>query len=353
MAEKLKAGIMGATGMVGQRFIELLRDHPWFDVTALAASERSAGKTYGDAVTGRWKMTTHIPEEVAKIEVKVAGAEKLDCDFVFSGVDASVAKEIEMQMAEWGYPVISNSKSYRYEPDVPLLIPEVNADHLDMVETQKKNRGFDKGFIVTNPNCVCMPITIALKPIQNTCAIKKLMVSSMQAVSGAGFPGVASLDILDNIVPFIGGEEPKVEKEPRKMLGKMEGGKFIDDPMTISAMCHRVPTIDGHMVALSMELEGNPSPEDLIDAMKNFKAEPQEMKLPFAPDPVIIVKSEENRPQTRYDRDHGKGMAVSVGRVRECPVLTHKMIVLGHNTIRGAAGAAILNAELLKAKGLM
>jgi len=353
MAEKLRVGIMGATGTVGQRFIELLKDHPWFEVTALAASPKSAGKPYSEALAGRWKMTIDIPPAIAKTEVKVAGEDKLDCDFVFSGLDSDVAGPIEETMAGWGYPVISNSKNHRYDDDVPLLIPEVNPGHTAMIPIQQKNRGYDKGFITTNPNCACMPFTIALKPIADKYKIKKVMVATMQAVSGAGYPGVSSLDILDNVIPFIGGEEPKVEREPLKMLGKMENDSFADAEMTISAMCHRIPTIDGHMIALSVELEENPSIEDIIKAMSDFRGEPQELKLPFAPNPPIIVRLEENRPQTRYDRDHGKGMAISVGRVRPCPILTFKCVILGHNTIRGAAGAAVLNAELLKAKGFL
>ncbi len=339
--KKLRVGILGATGSVGQRFVALLSDHPWFTVTALAASEKSAGKYYKDAVN--WKMTTPIPNDVGDLTVLEAYP-PLPCDLIFSGLDASVAGEIEESFAKSGYPVISNSKNHRMDPDVPLLIPEVNADHIDIIPNQKKNRRYTTGFIVTNPNCSVVGLTIALKPLHDAFGVERVHVVTMQALSGAGFPGVASMDITDNVIPYIGGEEEKLETEPQKILST---------PILISAQCNRVPVTDGHLEAVSVKLTKKATLEEIKEAFRSFRAQPQELHLPSAPDHPIVVLEEDNRPQPRLDRGMGNGMTVTVGRIRPCSLLDYKFIVLSHNTIRGAAGAAILNAELLYKKGLL
>ncbi len=345
-----KVGVLGATGMVGQRMIALLDNHPWFTVTALAASEQSAGKSYADAAT--WQLDTPVPSWAASMIVQKS-APPLDCDFVLSGLDNAVAGEIEEQFAAAGYPVISNAKNHRMAADVPLLIPEVNAAHLDVIDRQRKNRGWNKGFIVTNPNCSTIGLVCALKPLQEAFGITKVLVTTMQAISGAGYPGVASLDILDNVVPFIKGEEEKVETETRKLLGGFDGERFIDAEIAVSAQCNRVHVRDGHLECVSVEFSEQAEPEAVIRAWRSFAPETTKLGLPSIPDPFIIYKEEENRPQPRRDRDAGWGMAVTVGRLRRCPILHYKFVVLSHNTIRGAAGAAIADAELLAAKGLL
>ncbi|OGY62274.1 MAG: aspartate-semialdehyde dehydrogenase [Candidatus Harrisonbacteria bacterium RIFCSPHIGHO2_01_FULL_44_13] len=370
MERKLKVGILGATGTVGQKFIILLQNHPWFEITALAASSESAGKTYEKAVAGRWKQEVDIPANVRKMtvlecdpakfnshgRVRIAGASRGEgarfgcCDFVFSGLDASAAGEIEKSFAAAGYPVISNAKNFRMDADVPLLVPEVNADHAAIIPFQQKRRNW-KGFIVTNPNCVVVPLAMALKPIHQKYGVSKVMVTSMQAVSGAGYPGVASLDILDNIIPYISGEEPKVETEPLKLLGEMKKNAFRFAKIKISAQCNRVPTKDGHFLTVAFATKKPAKVGDIKKLIKKFKGEPQKMKLPSAPKRPLVYLEDDFRPQVRFDRDREGGMAVSIGRLREDPVLGFKMVVLGHNTIRGAAGAAILNAELLYKKG--
>ncbi|MEK7101094.1 MAG: aspartate-semialdehyde dehydrogenase [Patescibacteria group bacterium] len=339
--KKLRVGILGATGSVGQRFVALLSDHPWFTVTALAASEKSAGKPYRNAVN--WKMATPIPDDVARLVIMEASP-PLPCDLVFSGLDASVAGEIEEAFAKSGYPVISNSKNHRMDSDVPLLIPEVNADHIDIILSQKRNRHYTAGFIVTNPNCSVVGLTIALKPLHDTFGVERVHVVTMQALSGAGFPGVASMDITDNVIPYIGGEEEKLETEPQKILST---------PILISAQCNRVPVTDGHLEAVSVKLTKKATLEEVKEALRSFRGEPQKLHLPSAPEYPIVVMDEDNRPQPRLDRNLENGMAVSVGRIRPCSLLDYKFIVLSHNTIRGAAGAAILNAELLHKRGLL
>lgn len=348
--KKLRVGILGATGSVGQRFVTLLVNHPWFALTALAASEKSAGKSYRDAVN--WKMALPLPAAVADLVVHEARA-PLPCDVIFSGLDASVAGEIEEQFARAGYPVISNSKNHRMDPDVPLLIPEVNADHIDVIPLQQKRRNYANGFIVTNPNCSAVGLTIALKPLHDAFGIKEVHVVTMQALSGAGFPGVASMDITDNMIPFIGGEEEKLQTEPQKILGKLGTKGFTPAPFTISAQCARIPVTDGHTEAVSVKLVKKASLEEVKHALGSFRGIPQALRLPSAPEHPIVVMEEDNRPQPRLDRDRGDGMTVTVGRVRPCPLLDYKFIVLSHNTIRGAAGAAILNAELLYKKDLL
>lgn len=348
--QKVKVGILGATGMVGQRFIQLLENHPWFEVSALAASERSAGKPYYESMTGRWKLETPIPAAVRGMEVKEC-LPNLDCRLVFSALDSSIAGPVEEEFARAGYVVSSNSKNHRMDPDVPLLIPEVNGDHLEIIGKQKE-RMDSTGFIVTNPNCSVIGVVMALAPIHREYTVKKIMVTTMQALSGAGYPGVASLDIIDNVIPFISGEEKKVETEPQKILGWVENNQFVMADIVVSASCNRVQVKDGHLESVSIALERKPSPHDLSETMKNFNPL-KGLNLPSAPSHPIIIREEDDRPQPRFDRDEGKGMACVVGRIRECPILDYKFMVLSHNTIRGAAGAAILNAEYMKVKGLL
>ncbi|MBM2831977.1 MAG: aspartate semialdehyde dehydrogenase, partial [Dehalococcoidia bacterium] len=343
----IKVGVLGATGMVGQRLVQLLDRHPWFIVTELAASERSSGKTYAGAMQGRWKLTTPIPEAMARLTVKEC-APGLDCQMVFSALDADVAGPIEMAFAKAGYVVSSNARNYRMEPDVPLIIPEVNADHLGLIPQQKKNRGW-KGFIVTDPNCTTIMLTLALKPLARF-GLRTVMMTSMQALSGAGYPGVASLDSVDNVIPYIGGEEDKVESETLKLLGQIKDGKVEPAAIGVSAQCNRVNVTDGHTECVSVKLDQKVSRDDLARAIEEFNPL-KGLGLPTAPSPPLILRPETDRPQPRLDRDLGKGMTVSVGRLRPCPVLDYKFVVMGHNTIRGAAGAAILNAELMKARG--
>ncbi|MBE9522161.1 MAG: aspartate-semialdehyde dehydrogenase [Proteobacteria bacterium] len=348
--EKIKVGILGATGMVGQRFIQLLEDHPWFEISELAASERSAGKPYGEAVSGRWKLETTIPDKTASMMVKECKP-GLDCKIVFSALDASIAGSVEEDFAKAGYVVSSNSRNHRMDEDVPLLIPEVNAEHTAMIENQREKYN-GKGYIVTNPNCSTIGLVLALAPLHKKYDIKKLIVTTLQALSGAGFPGVPSLDILDNVIPFIGGEEGKMESESLKLLGTLKGGKFVYADIKISASCNRVSVKDGHLECVSIAMDKKPSIDEIILALKEFNPL-KDLNLPSSPPQPIIVKEEENRPQPKYDRDLGKGMSSIVGRIRECPVLDYKFLILSHNTIRGAAGAAILNAEYLKVKGLL
>lgn len=348
--EKIKIGILGATGMVGQRFIQLLEDHPWFEISELAASERSAEKPYEEAVSGRWKLETPIPSKTASMVVKECKP-GLDCKMVFSALDAGIAGSVEEEFARAGYAVSSNSRNHRMDEDVPLLIPEVNAEHTAIIEQQKKKYN-GKGYIVTNPNCSTIGLVLAVAPLHKKYGIKRLIVTTMQALSGAGYPGVPSLDILDNVIPFIGGEEGKMESESLKLLGTLEGGRFVFANIKISASCNRVNVKDGHLECVSIEMEKKPPRDEIILTLKEFNPL-KELNLPFSPPHPVMVKEEEDRPQPRYDRNLGKGMASIVGRVRECSVLDYKFLILSHNTIRGAAGAAILNAEYLKVKGLL
>lgn len=346
--EKIPVAILGATGSVGQRFIQLLENHPWFRVHEVVASDRSAGKTYGVATD--WRLDTLVPDTVSNLTVKNLGV-PLESKLLFSGLDSSVAGEAEDDYANQGCAVISNSRNHRMDSDVPLLIPEINADHIDAVREQQKRR---PGYIVTNPNCSVMGLAIALAPLERTFGIEAVHVTTMQAISGAGFAGVASYAILDNVIPYIGGgEEEKIETEPRKILGAWKDGRFREAPMTISAQVNRVPTIDGHLMTASVKLRESVQLEDVREAMRSFSGEPQELKLPFAPKHPIHLLDAMDRPQPRLDRDREHGMAVSVGRLRDCPILDFKFVALVHNTVRGAAGAAILNAELLEAKGML
>ncbi|MEN8191610.1 MAG: aspartate-semialdehyde dehydrogenase [Bacteroidota bacterium] len=344
--KKIKVGILGATGSVGQKFIELLIDHPWFEIAELGASTRSAGKKYVNATN--WIMKNPLQNNVAEMEVKEC-IPNFESKLIFSGLDSSVAEQIETDFANAGYFVISNSRNHRFDKDVPLMIPEVNADHIKLLDSQPY-----KGGIVTNPNCSTIGMIMALKPLHDAFKIKKVNVVTMQALSGGGYPGVPSMDILDNVLPFISGEEEKMESEPRKILGKLGDGEIIfDTDILISAQCNRVSVIDGHLETLQVEFENKPSKEEIIDAWKNFKGEPQKLDLPYAPKEPVHYFDEPNLPQPKLQRDLENGMAASVGRLREDPLFHYKFIVLSHNTIRGAAGGTILNAELLKAKGYL
>jgi aspartate-semialdehyde dehydrogenase len=348
--EKIKVGVLGATGMVGQRFIQLLDEHPLFEVSEVAASERSANNAYAEVMQGRWKIEGDIPSGVARLTVKEC-VPKLDCRLVFSALDSSVAGPVEEEFARAGYVVSSNSRNHRMDPDVPLLIPEINAAHLDIIPQQKKRWG-SNGYIITNPNCSAIGLVMALAPLHQHFGLTKVLVTTLQALSGAGYPGVASLDVIDNVIPFISGEEPKMEAEPLKILGSLQGGKFITADFQISASCTRVHVKDGHLESVSLGLKQKASSEDLIKAWQEFDPLSGE-KLPSSPSPTIIYRKEDDRPQPRRDRDEGKGMACVVGRLRPCSILDYKFFVLSHNTIRGAAGAAILNAELLYKKALL
>jgi aspartate-semialdehyde dehydrogenase len=340
---KIRAGVLGATGAVGQRFIEQLWNHPWFELTSLAASERSAGKKYCEAA--RWRLEHELPAEVGEMGVVSVDPKEVEADVVFSALPADEAKKVEADFAKEGFVVASNASAYRFEPDVPLMIPECNPEHLGLIEVQQKKRGWD-GYIVTNPNCTTIMFALTLKPLMPL-EIQRVIIASMQAVSGAGYEGVPSMAILGNIIPFISGEEEKVEKEAQKILGTFDGDRIIDAPFGVSASCHRVPVMDGHTEALWVEMGSKPTPAEVREAFLKF--DPGLGDLPTEPKRPLIVRDEPDRPQPRLDRNAGKGMAVSVGRIRE----GIRYIVMGHNTVRGAAGASVLNAELLSKKGML
>lgn len=344
---KYHVGILGATGMVGQRFIQLLDHHPQFEVTAVAASDRSQGKTYGEACT--WRLNGEMPNSVRSLPVQPP-APPLDCDLVFSSLPGDIARETEGSFAAAGYPVISNSSAFRMDEDVPLLIPEVNHQHLGLLARQRQ-RYPSGGYIVTNPNCSTIMLVLALAPLHATFGVTSVVATTLQALSGAGYPGVASLDIIDNVLPYIGGEEEKIETETTKLLGHFVNDHIEPAPMAVSAQCHRVNVADGHMAAVRVNLARKPEPGELREALNSFQSIPQEMGLHSAPQNPIVVRDEVDRPQPRLDRDSGNGMTITVGRLREDTVLDYRFVVLSHNTIRGAAGAAILNAELLIALG--
>ena len=342
---KLEVGVLGATGMVGQQFISRLARHPWFEVKWLAASERSEGKRYAEAAP--WRLVAPVPDAVRDLTVD-ACVPGQGPKIVFSALDAKAADQLEGPFAAAGHIVLSNARTYRMDPLVPLLIPEINADHLSLLAAQRRDRGWS-GAIVTNPNCAAVVLAMALAPLRRF-DISRVLVTTMQAVSGAGYPGVASLDILGNLIPYIGGgEEDKIERETSRILGTADTAHGA----VISAQVNRVPVVDGHTMTVSVALEARPSAAEVAEAMRTFRGCPQEMRLPTAPNPPIVVLPEETRPQPRLDVDRGDGMAVCAGRIRVCPVLTHKFVALGHNTVRGAAGASILNAELMKAQGLL
>lgn len=342
----IQVAILGATGAVGQRFIQLLENHPWFRVTEVVASERSSEKSYAEATN--WVLTGSIPADVAGLTVKSLDA-PLTSPIVFSALPSTVAGEVEARLAAAGHYVCSNASTYRMADDVPILMPEVNAEHLQLIERQRSERGW-KGALVTNSNCTAAPLVMALAPLRQF-QPKVLHVVSMQAISGAGYPGVASLDILDNVIPFIGGEEDKLKKEPSKMLGDYTNGKIEPLVMTVSAACNRVPVLDSHLVCVSAKFAEKPHLDDIYMAWEEFRGPDPVPGLPSAPNPPLIVMQENDRPQPRRDRDAGSGMAAVIGRLRPCDVLDVQFIALAHNTIRGAAGCSILNAELMVAEG--
>ena len=346
MAKRYSVGILGATGTVGQRFTQLLQRHPQFEITALAASDRSAGKPYSEACA--WKLTGEIPENVRDIVVQ-AIEPPLDCDIVFSSLPSNVARETEEAFARAGYPVISNSSSFRMDEDVPLLIPEINADHLGLVEVQRKKRGYGKGFIVTNPNCAVASIAPPLAALDRKFGVESAVVTTLQAISGAGYPGVSSMDITDNVLPYIAGEEPKVEIEAQKILGAFSDGGIQKADFAVSAQCFRVDVIDGHTASVRVDLKQTTTMEDVIAAMREFPS----LDLHSSPKPFIEVLEEPSRPQPRLDRDRGDGMTITVGRVFPDNVFDYRFVSLSHNTVRGAAGSAILNAELLIQRGII
>ncbi|MFX0058593.1 MAG: aspartate-semialdehyde dehydrogenase [Candidatus Hodarchaeota archaeon] len=358
--KKIKIGLLGATGVVGQNYIKLLIGHPWFQIADVAASPRSAGMTYSEAVEKKWQMSIEVPKDIMDLTVRdVQNLDLIDpeVEFVFSAMDLPSkedTKAIEFKYAKHGIPVISNSSANRWTPDVPMIIPEINHEHVKLIPIQQKNRGFSKGFVTVKPNCSIQSYITPIYALNKLgYKVDKLIITTLQAVSGAGYPGVSSLDIIDNVVPFIGGEEKKSEEEPLKIFGKIgEKGIINDDSLQISATCTRVPVTDGHTAVVNMKFKENiPSMEEIKIIWKEFKSLPQELNLPYAPRQPIIYIENETRPQPKKDRDNDKGMAVTIGRLRKDNIFDYKFVALSHNTIRGAAGGAILNAELLKAKG--
>jgi aspartate-semialdehyde dehydrogenase len=345
---RIEAGILGATGMVGQHFIKFLDGHPLFQLTWLGASERSAGKRYADAA--KWHLGGSAPDSIATLKVedaKPGNAPKL----LFSAMDASVATEIERAFACAGHVVVSNSRNHRMDVDVPLLVPEINADHLKLIPAQQQARGW-KGQIVTNPNCSTITLTMGLAPLKQF-GITRIVATTLQAVSGAGYPGVPSMDILGNVIPFIGGEEEKMQQETQKILGHYAGDRIEPLAAKVSAHCNRVAVVDGHTVTVSVEFSSSPSEADLRNAFETFSSVPQERNLPSAPKRPVQYMHEQDRPQPRKDAERDRGMATFIGRLRPCPVFDWKFVALSHNTIRGAAGAAVLNAELMHSEGLL
>lgn len=350
MAKRIPVAVLAATGSVGQRFVQLLDGHPWFEVVALTGSNRNSGLAYGQVC--RWVLAEPMPEWSKRMPVLPSNPDIVTARVIFSALPALQAFEIEPRFARAGQMVCSNASAFRREPDVPILMPEVNPDHAALVEVQRSRRGW-KGAIVTNPNCTSAGMTVALKALKNGFGLRRVFAVSMQALSGAGYPGVASLDILDNVIPYIGGEEEKVEWEPRKMLGKLEGEDLTLDPVSISAHTNRVAVNDGHLVCLSIELDRQASIEAAYQTLLSYQAPPVSDRLPSAPRPVILLRDEPDRPQPKLDRQSGRGMATVVGRIRQDQIFHLKMVVLSHNTVRGAAGGSIYNAELLLEKGMI
>ena len=347
--ERIRVAVLGATGAVGQTFIRLLADHPWFELAEVAASERSAGKPYHEAA--RWIGASAMPEGVRDMMVKSCGPREVSAPLVFSALDAAVAGDVEIAFARAGRLVLSNAKNFRMDDDVPLVIPEVNASHLALLDRQRAARGFSRGGIVTNANCASIMAVMALAPLHEAFGIRRLFVATMQAVSGAGYPGVPSLDILGNVIPFISGEEAKIESEIQKMLGKLEGGRIVHAPITISAHANRVAVENGHTVNLSVDFERPVRAADAIDAIRAWRGDASARGLPSSPDIPLAFTELPDRPQPRRDVDAGNGMTVTVGRVRDDALFAVKLVAMGHNTVRGAAGASVLNAELLVATG--
>ena len=347
MSRRIPVAVLGATGTVGQKFIRLLADHPWFELVAVAASEQSAGRSYGEVV--RWRETVPLPQRIADMVVQRC-APPLEARVVFSALDAEVAGDIEQAFARAGAIVVTNARVHRMDPDVPLVVPEVNARHVDLIDAQRRERGWS-GAILANPNCSTAALVVALAPLHAAFGLERVFVATMQAASGAGYPGVASLDILGNVVPFIGGEEEKMERETLKILGTLAGDSITPAAVTLTAHCNRVPVLDGHMEVVSAGFRDNPSVAAATQALSRFSGSDVVRSLPSTPNPVIEIEQRPDRPQPRLDIERGGGMAVTVGRIRPCTLLDLRFVVLGHNTIRGAAGAAIQIAELLKAEG--
>ncbi len=345
MAQKIPVGVLGATGSVGQKFIELLMNHPWFELKELGASDRSAGKKYSEATN--WNMSTLLDEKIANLTVKKCEP-NFDSKIIFSGMDASVAGEIEEDFAKKGYFVISNARNHRFDEDVPLIIPEVNHDHLPLIKKQNW-----EGAIITNPNCSTIGLVLALKPLQDAFGLEAVNVVTMQAISGGGYPGIPSVDMLDNVIPFIGGEEGKMESEPLKILGSFNETKIDNASIKLSAQCNRVNVLDGHLECVQITLKNKATVDKVKEAFKNFSSLPQKLGLPSAPQNPIIYFEEDAHPQPRKHRNLENGMSVSVGRLREDSLFDYKFIVLSHNTVRGAAGGTILIAELLKAQNYL
>src|SRR5258708_17661428 len=347
---RIPVAVLGRTGMVRQRFIELLQGHPWFKLVGLAASEQHRKQPYGQVT--RWRLGGEMPASVAALPVVPCQPDELPgVKIVFSALPAEVASEIEANFARAGVAVFSNAKNYRMSPDVPLVVPEVNPDHLGAISQQRKTRDWP-GFIVTNANCSATPLVMALKPLQAAFGLRKVMVTTMQAISGAGYPGIPSYDILDNVIPFIGGEEEKLESETRKMLGDWnESAGFTNAPVVVSAHCNRVATREGHLESANVEFEREVGSEEVLEAWESFVGEPQRLNLPSAPERALIYRRESDRPQTLLDPDAGHGISATLRRLRRCPILHYKFTLLGHNTIRGAAGGSLLNAELCVSKG--
>ncbi len=354
-AARLPVAVLGATGQVGQRFLALLAGHPWFEVQAVTASERSAGRRYADAV--RWTLPAPIPEAVRDLVLSAtepAAAE--GCPLAFSALDAAAAGAAEARFAAAGVAVVSNARSHRMDPDVPLVVPEVNPDHLALARTQRYGRGRGgpgRGMILTNPNCATIGLVLALAPLERAFGLERVHAVTLQALSGAGFPGVPSLLAVDNVVPWIAGEEEKLETEPRKILGRLTGGAIVPHPVAISAACNRVPVVDGHLVCASVKLARPADLDDVRAAWAGFRGRPQQLGLPSAPEPPLVVLDGDDVPQPRLHRDLGGGMAVAIGRLRPCPLLDLRFVALSHNTVRGAAGGAILLGELAVAEGLI
>lgn len=345
MSGKLRVGILGATGVVGQRFVQMLEGHPSFVVSALAASDRSQGKTYRAATA--WRLAGEMPAAVRDLPVRPPEP-PLDCDVVFSSLPTDIARTAEAAFVAAGYPVISNSSAFRMDDDVPLVVPEINADHLRLLDNRR-----GKGFVVTNPNCSAIMVTLALAPLHARFGVSAAIVTTMQALSGAGYPGVASLDIVDNVIPYIASEEEKIQAESGKILGSLGNGRIAAAPFPVSAQCHRVHVQDGHLGAIRVKLARPASVSELRDAWTSFSGPPQELRLHTAPAHAIVVRDELDRPQPRLDRDAGAGMTVTIGRIAPDAVLDYRFLALSHNTVRGAAGAALLNAELLLARGYL
>lgn len=346
---KIPVSILGATGAVGQRFVEMLADHPYFEIVSLTGSERSAGKLYGQAC--RWVLSGSVPEQVREMEIQSTST-NLPGKVAFSALPAPIAREWEPKLAEVGYAVCSNASALRQTHGVPLLIPEINYDHLSMIPLQHSELGW-KGLAVTSPNCTTNGIAMTLKPLDDAFGVEAVFVSTMQAISGAGYPGLASLDIQDNVIPFINGEEEKIQIETNLLLGKMKDGQRVNAQIQISAHANRVAVLDGHTMALSVKFRHKPSVEDAIQALENFRGPEEVQKMPTAPQQPIFVRRDPDRPQPRRDRDAGNGMSISVGRVRPCSLFDLRMVSVVHNTVRGAAGGSVLNAELLYARGFL